>query len=75
MAIGTLRVAGDGLPVKDMQVFIDDVDVSRFIERWVIILDVHDGIPQVIATLRGGMDLPEELKAYITVRETEHEQA
>lgn len=49
-------------------VYLDDVDISRFVRRanglsiqWV------DGIPRVFVELLGALELPDEIKALISV--------
>lgn len=56
---------------KNWLIYLDDVEISQFVRRITIEAEAGMALPNVSMELFGNVELPSELKAYISVEQKE----
>lgn len=56
-----------GVTVKHWRIYLDDIEISRFVSKISIDASVNDGLPLVSIMLSGLVEISEEFRALVNV--------
>ena len=66
-----IRIVGD---LHNHRIYLDDIDISRFVNRIAFVMDALEGIPRVELTIVALPDIPENLSAVVVAEEIDVEE-